>query len=481
METLTATPERFGLSQIQVLTAMEAAEKSLESFLGWLVANVQSYRAPKAMQLGSLDWVIGWSSDRTPEQGLVHTWATANVVEFLIEFRHYLQEQINTILRVQFTSYHPNDLESMAKFDPSNLLETDYDLRVGTGIWKELQRHRTRALAENYGLPQINKEMPRMWSAIIAGPPGSAKSYLARCIAGELQWPLLALSPSDFLSAGEAGVEARAREIFDSLRSGSQIVIFFDEIDELILDRAEQQKERGGRSVFSFLTPSFLTKLQDLRDAASKKSIIFLIGTNYSDRIDPAAKRSGRIDAEVLVVYPDKASRAALLVNFIQSDIRRQQGKRRSSKADEAIEKFFGHNSGAHIETLAIATFMLSLPGLKRLCSEISAKFMNDDETIFWPWLQNETQKIYERRSELGKQEIDLSLYKERAGAAKEWALMLDLIPDGVQIDKIKQYCGPFLADEVRRQQVKRAVEDSGTKWVGAGGEARKCWDSQFT
>jgi hypothetical protein len=482
METLTATPERYGLSQIQVLKAMETAEKSLESFLGWLIANVQSYRVPDLLKSEPFDWVIGWSSDRTPEQGLVHTWATANVIEFLVQFRHYLQEQINTILRVQFTSYHPSDLGSMDKFDPPNLLEDNYDLRIGTAIWRDLQLHRTRAMAKNHRLLYANMEMPRMWSAILAGPPGSAKTYLAKCIAGELKWPLIALSPSDFLSAGEAGLESRAREIFDSLRSGSQIVIFFDEIDELILDRAEQQRGSGGRSVFSFLTPSFLTKLQDLRDAAPRKSLIFLIGTNYSDRIDPAAKRSGRIDKEIVVVYPDEASREALLLNFIQNDIRRHFGRQRSTDAGAAIEKFFNHEGGKHTKALAKATFMLSLPGIKRLCSEINAKFVDGESEDFWTWLDLETEKIYRRTSDLGRQEVDLNLYENRAGAAKEWALMLDLIPDSDQPAKIEQYRNSFKLKDwnFHRQQIRNAVASSETRWLASDSDTGKCWDKQF-
>src|SRR5258708_34941688 len=68
------------------------------------------------------------------------------------------------------------------------------------------------------------------------------------------------------------------------------------------------------RSVFSFLAPSFLTKLQDFRDEAKEQEFIFIISTNYLDNIDTAAKRSGRIDCQWLISYPDTKSRAYMVL-----------------------------------------------------------------------------------------------------------------------------------------------------------------------
>lgn len=462
MRRLTEAAEEFGIGQAQLLAALQRPNLSLERYLGWLNANVQSYRMPGLLKPGSSSWITGWSSDRTPEKGLVHTWATANALEFLVDYRHVLQEQINIVLRMHFNSYHANDLKSMATYNPPNLLRP-YPERTGIALWRDLQLHRRRAEAQAYWR-QPCRRAPQLWSVILAGPPGSAKSFLAKSIAGELRWPLISLSPADFLSAGEGGVEARARDIFDSLRAGSRLVFFFDEIDELILDRSTQQKQgAGARSVFTFLTPSFLTKLQDLREAAERKSFLFLIGTNYSDRIDAAAKRSGRIDQELIVVYPDEATRAELLVTRLEEALLGQAWPDTETKKAR-IEAFFGPSTP--ILALKKATCLMSVPGIFNLCDEIANAYCKKSDTEFLKWLEKETPRV----AKGARREVDLGVYADRPGAAKEWAMMLDLLPDAAaQRNEMKKYIAHLRADDLRLEstQICESALDATAKWVG--------------
>lgn len=65
--------------------------------------------------------------------------------------------------------------------------------------------------------------------------PGGRDCGAVVVMARELQWPLVMLTPSDFLVGGEADVEDKARDIFNALSCGSRLIYFFDEIDELIL------------------------------------------------------------------------------------------------------------------------------------------------------------------------------------------------------------------------------------------------------
>ena len=58
---------------------------------------------------------------------------------------------------------------------------------------------------------------------------------------------------------------------------------------------------------FQFMTPSMLVKLKDLRNA---EQTIFIVATNYYERIDPAARRVGRVDHRYLVMPPCREQRA---------------------------------------------------------------------------------------------------------------------------------------------------------------------------
>jgi hypothetical protein len=148
---------------------------------------------------------------------------------------------------------------------------------------------------------------------VLYGPPGTGKSTIAKEVARALDFPLLTVTPSDFLTGGGEGVEARAKALFQVLAEQRDIVVLFDEIDHLLLDRdSELYREQG--DVFKLLTPGMLTKLDVL---AKQRTFIFIIATNYFERIDRAIKRPGRIDARYLVLPPDLGQRRRFLAQQI--------------------------------------------------------------------------------------------------------------------------------------------------------------------
>jgi SpoVK/Ycf46/Vps4 family AAA+-type ATPase len=126
-----------------------------------------------------------------------------------------------------------------------------------------------------------------------------------------LDYRFLTITPSDFISAGPDEIEARAKAIFKMLEEQSEFVILFDEIDRLLLDR-DSKWYSDQSDLFQLLTPGMLTKLNDL---AKKRQSIFVLATNYRERIDPAIKRAGRIDAQYLIMPPDLLQRERILAS----------------------------------------------------------------------------------------------------------------------------------------------------------------------
>jgi SpoVK/Ycf46/Vps4 family AAA+-type ATPase len=122
---------------------------------------------------------------------------------------------------------------------------------------------------------------------------------------------------SDFLGAGGALVEARAKAIFQMLGAQSDCVILFDEIDAFLLDR-DSEHYRNQDTLFQFLTPGMLTKINDLRKAARS---IFVIATNYENRIDAAIKRPGRIDRQYLLLPPDFNKRRFIIKGVLPKEM----------------------------------------------------------------------------------------------------------------------------------------------------------------
>lgn len=135
------------------------------------------------------------------------------------------------------------------------------------------------------------------------------KTTVAENLAAALEWPLITVTVSDFLATGGAQVEARAKMLIDTLKAQPRSVVLFDELDQFLLDR-DSQRYRDQDSIFQLMTPGMLTKLNDLRRS---KTVLFILATNYAERIDAAIKRTGRIDKQYLLLPMDGARRLEVL------------------------------------------------------------------------------------------------------------------------------------------------------------------------
>jgi SpoVK/Ycf46/Vps4 family AAA+-type ATPase len=167
-------------------------------------------------------------------------------------------------------------------------------------------------------------------SALLFGPPGTSKSRLAEAIAEYLGWPLVVITPSEFLGKGLEQVHAEVDERFRDLMDLRESVVFFDEMDALAQTREGddfdgagksrldkvlqflQQSTRGGRAGGSLdvtrqlLTTSMLPKLTNLWN---QKRTIFLMATNHKQHLDPAITRPNRFDLLLCVSPPPWASK----------------------------------------------------------------------------------------------------------------------------------------------------------------------------
>lgn len=73
----------------------------------------------------------------------------------------------------------------------------------------------------------------------------------------------------------------------------------------MVGDRGPQSQQAS-----RFLTTSMLPRIHTLRDAGR---IVFIIATNYRERLDPAAVRPGRVDRIFRVDRPDPEERKTIL------------------------------------------------------------------------------------------------------------------------------------------------------------------------
>lgn len=279
----------------------------LKRFWNWLQA-----RAVR-LQLKAVD-CIGWHSEHINAPHLVHPWDTSLVIEFMIGYHELLEREIQsttlTLSGLQCAPPKPRDRQNVIgewekvidKMDPSIGGEEDH--QVYRRIGKEFVAGWALGKPENY-------------SMMLYGPPGTGKTSVADNLCEQLGMPLITVTVSDFLGSGGANVESRAKAIFQTLEHQQDAVILFDEIDSFLLDR-DSKFYSDQDSLFQFLTPGMLTKFNNLRKV---KKCIFIIATNYDNRIDPAIKRTGRVDKRYLLPLPDSERRKRILVdNGLPSD-----------------------------------------------------------------------------------------------------------------------------------------------------------------
>lgn len=244
----------------------------------------------------------GWAADQILDSEEVEIWATAAVLDLALEadeLRHRRDRQ-SVLEALDAKPAWGEDWPSWLEWDDYRDT-SDPELGTRPGILGFID---SEIVAPRRVEPGQTQSKPVI--ALLFGPPGTTKTTIARAVAGGLQWPLVTLSPGNFIEEGLERVEARAGVIFDQLERLSRAVVIFDECDELFRKRAPQPATEPFRNVSAFITASMLPKLQDLHD---RGRIVAFICTNFLDSIDPAMRRIGRIDHLIAVPPPNEAQR----------------------------------------------------------------------------------------------------------------------------------------------------------------------------
>ena len=138
---------------------------------------------------------------------------------------------------------------------------------------------------------------------IFFGPPGTGKSYITLAIAGETNAAFFQMNPSNTWGNQDRVPEAEIARLFEMARAQRPSVINIDEVETLIVDRAQYEGHPWSQKVLNEM-------LIQLDDGRQKNDGILLIGsTNAPWSIDVAALRFGRFEQVIFVPPPDRESR----------------------------------------------------------------------------------------------------------------------------------------------------------------------------
>ncbi|KAI9594063.1 P-loop containing nucleoside triphosphate hydrolase protein [Syncephalis fuscata] len=145
--------------------------------------------------------------------------------------------------------------------------------------------------------------------ALLYGPPGCGKTWLAKEIIGQLGMHVIVARGTQLFSKYFGETEEKLRQLFRAARQHAPCIVFLDEVDALGTQRDLTDGEAGGKVQERLLS----TLLNEMDGISGNTGLFVLACTNRPDRVDDALLRPGRLDHLLYVNLPNKGDRAAIL------------------------------------------------------------------------------------------------------------------------------------------------------------------------
>lgn len=168
------------------------------------------------------------------------------------------------------------------------LSDLQLEATVNRVITELIEEQSRSELLRSYGLEPRNR-------LLLSGPPGNGKTSVAEAIASELMLPFYVVRYEGVMSSFLGETAARLDSAFEFART-RRCVLFFDELDTIAKERADQHETGEIKRVVSTL----LLQIDRL------PAHVFLVGaTNHSELLDRAAWRRFQVRTEL--VSPSRA------------------------------------------------------------------------------------------------------------------------------------------------------------------------------
>ncbi|MEO7426736.1 MAG: ATP-binding protein, partial [Fibrobacteria bacterium] len=174
---------------------------------------------------------------------------------------------------------------------------------------------------------------------LMYGPPGCGKTHLARATAGQVKACFISVGIHDVLNMYLGQSERNLHDIFETARSNTPCVLFFDEVDALAANRTDM-RQSAGRQIIN----QFLSELDGI--GTGNEGVLVLAATNAPWHLDSAFRRPGRFDRILFVPPPDAAARVGIFRIVLQ-------GKPLEDIDYEKLAKVSEGFSGADIKAVA--------------------------------------------------------------------------------------------------------------------------------
>ncbi|CAD8043377.1 unnamed protein product [Paramecium primaurelia] len=147
---------------------------------------------------------------------------------------------------------------------------------------------------------------------LLTGATGCGKTYLAKAICRDLyqqfKLNIFMKNGAEIVASLSGESEKNIRQLFQQAAQEAPSLVFIDDIDVIAGDRDKANKQMEKRVV---------TQIMGSLDQLPNN--VFLIATtSHPDQLDPALRRSGRFDKEIMITVPTDEQREDILKKLIK-------------------------------------------------------------------------------------------------------------------------------------------------------------------
>ncbi len=152
----------------------------------------------------------------------------------------------------------------------------------------------------------IGAKIPK--GVLLLGAPGTGKTLMARAVAGEAKVPFFHISGSEFVEMFVGVGASRVRDLFKKAKKAAPCIVFIDEIDAV-----GRQRGAGLGGSHDEREQTLNQILVEMDGFETDTNVIVMAATNRPDVLDPALRRPGRFDRQVIIDLPDISEREEIL------------------------------------------------------------------------------------------------------------------------------------------------------------------------
>ncbi|EJW78486.1 ATP-dependent metalloprotease FtsH family protein, partial [Wuchereria bancrofti] len=174
------------------------------------------------------------------------------------------------------------------------------------------QKIKFKDVAGLHEAKKLGARLPK--GALLTGPPGCGKTFLAKALAAESSVPFISMNGTEFVEMIGGLGASRIRNLFKTAKKMAPCIIYIDEIDAIGRKRSQSEAVGGGNREEEQTLNQLLVEMDGID---SGRGIVLLGSTNRGDILDKALLRPGRFDRHIVIDLPTALERQEMFELYL--------------------------------------------------------------------------------------------------------------------------------------------------------------------